>query len=217
MKGKIIVIDGTDASGKNTQAILLKNRLIEDKFLADLISFPVYESFFGKMVASYLRGEYGNLDPKITALLFASDRFAQKQKILSLLKENRIIILDRYVHSNIAYQATRMKDTDDADDWIKELEYEIYGMPEADLVFYLNVPYSFRKSMLENREQKDFLKGEAKDIHEKNEKYIKEVEQKYIKLSSNDNWVVVECVKNGKLLSKEEVSEIIYNKVKSLF
>ncbi|MCF7861447.1 dTMP kinase [Candidatus Woesearchaeota archaeon] len=214
MQGKIIVIDGTDASGKNTQTHLLYNRLKDDGIKTKMFSFPVYESFFGKMVASYLRGEYGNLDPKITALLFASDRFAQKENIISLLNEGYIIILDRYIHSNIAYQSTRMDDPE-SDNWVKELEYKIFKMPQADRIFYLNVPFSYRQNLIEKRDQKDFLKGDTKDIHEKNDNYIKEVEKRYIELSSDSRWTVIQCVKDGVLMSKEEVSDLIYNKVKS--
>ena len=145
MEGKLIVIDGNDASGKHTQALLLKKNLENSGRSAVVMDFPRYDSFFGGMVGEYLNGDYGSLtdvNPKLASLLYALDRFDEKERILGWLREGKYVILDRYVESNIAYQSAKLsgdKKREELISWIKELEYVRFGMPKPNIVFYLHV------------------------------------------------------------------------------
>ena len=128
MKGNLIVVDGSDASGKHTQVERLKDELMKKGYSVKTMDFPRYESFFGKLVSAYLNGDFGdlnNLDPRIPSLFFAMDRFDEKEALNKWLNEGHIVILDRYTESNLGYQAAKIKDDKKREEfikWIFELE-----------------------------------------------------------------------------------------------
>ncbi|MFH1849425.1 MAG: dTMP kinase [archaeon] len=209
MKGRLIVIEGTDASGKGTQARLLNEKLGNSM----IISFPQYDSFFGKLVAGYLRGEYGTLDavrPQMAALLYALDRFGAKEMLIEALDAGKTVILDRYIESNLAYQGAKDRS---AVAWIRELEYERFGMPRPDVVIYLDVPLHVAGRLIEGRPKKGYLEGEQKDIHEMDRGYLAKVDDMYRELSKEPGWVRIECTRNGKMLSLEQVHELILRSI----
>lgn len=212
MKGKLIVIDGADGSGKTTQVKLLVDDLKKNGCNVKTMDFPCYESFFGKMVADYLNGNLGDLkdvDPKLAALLYALDRADQKEKICQWLNEGAIVVLDRYVESNLAYSSAKVEagESDSIINWIQKLEYEKFKLPKSDLVVFLNVPRDVSKRLIENREEKGYLKGSKDDIHEKDWHYQQRVLENYLKLAKRFNWTVIECAREGKLLPKDKIFE----------
>jgi dTMP kinase len=220
MKGKLVVIDGSDASGKKTQTELLVERLKKKGIKVKTLDFPQYDSFFGKMVSSYLNGEFGSLkqlNPKIPSLLYALDRYGQREIIGEWLKEGNIVVLDRYMESNIAYQTAKLDDEKERAElrkWIMELEFDKLKIPRADMVIYLNVPFEISSNLIKTRPKKGYLNGKEKDIHEKDDEYQKKVAENYVKLSkTTSRWFLVECTKNGNILSKEEISEKVWNVV----
>src|ERR1700680_1061074 len=136
-RGKLIALEGIDGSGKRTQLDLLAYEL-DARGLATLrISFPRYESSFGKLVARYLNGEVGSLetvDPHLSALLYAGDRLEAKEEIESALSAGKIVLADRYIGSNLAPQSERIvpERRDEFLAWLRHLEYGLYGLPAED-------------------------------------------------------------------------------------
>lgn len=218
-RGKLIVIDGSDSSGKRTQTLLLAERLKKAGKKVKTLSFPVYDSYFGKLVADYLTGKFGKLhqvSPKTASILYALDRYGQKGRINAWLKKGNIVVLDRYAESNMAYQAAKLKNKEKFLEWLHDLEYGKLGIPKADLVIYLHVPYEISEKLMEKRRKKKYLKGEKKDLHEKDGKYIRKVIANYLEFAKkHKNWHVVECVKNNKILSREEINDRIWRIIKN--
>src|SRR5579872_2256317 len=141
-RGKLIAIEGIDGSGKRTQLELLSRALSDRGISHSCIGFPNYGGFFGKLVAQYLNGHFGQLadvDPHFSALLYAGDRFESKGHIQSELAAGKLVLADRYIGSNLAHQTARVAPAKRREfiRWLKQLEYEMYGLPPEDLVFFL--------------------------------------------------------------------------------
>lgn len=214
MKNRIIVIEGTDCSGKETQSKLLEKRLIEQGKKVITLSFPMYDTPTGKIIGEcYLgRGKDSgifpegavNLDPKIACLYYAADRKYNIDIVNKYLQEGYIVILDRYISSNMAYQGSKIKDKDERFymyQWIDKLEYWLLDLPKPDITIFLHVPTEYSRVLLENRT--------INDENEKDENYLKLSEQAYIELSELYNWKTIECVEDGKLRSIEEINDDI--------
>src|SRR5213079_1882992 len=144
-RGKLIAIEGIDGSGKRTQVELLAKVLRARGYSVYATGFPQYDSWFGKMAGQFLNGELGPLetvDPHFTALLYAGDRFEAKPKIQAALNEGKVVLIDRYIGSNLAHQSARApaEKRDAFRRWIEHLEYNIYDLPREDLILYLRVP-----------------------------------------------------------------------------
>ncbi len=215
MKGNLIVVDGSDASGKHTQVERLKDELMKKGYSVKTMDFPRYESFFGKLVSAYLNGDFGdlnNLDPRIPSLFFAMDRFDEKEALNKWLNEGHIVILDRYTESNLGYQAAKIKDDKKREEfikWIFELENDKLGLPKADLVFYLYLPVDLSTKLMQSRPDKSYIADKREDIHEKNKEYLENVTKSYLDLSKVLGWKVIDCNDGDQVLSKEEITERI--------
>lgn len=215
MKGKIIVIEGTDCSGKETQSKLLEKRLKEEGKNCKRFSFPMYDTPTGKIVGgSYLgKPEIGNslfpegavnVDPYVTCLYYAADRKYNMPKVDEYLNKGYYVILDRYTTSNLAHQGSKIKDDDDRFNmyqWIDKLEYWLLKLPKPDLTIFLHVPF---ENTLELRKNREFV-----DEHEKSEEHLKNAEKAYIELSELYHWKKIECIKDGKLRTIEDINEEI--------
>ena len=218
MNGKLIVVEGNDSSGKETQTDLLINRL-RKKYKVEKTDFPqYYDSFYGDMIARYLRGEFGpvnQISPYLSSLLYALDRMEAKDKIINLLNQGKIIISNRYVPSNKAYGAAKLEKKDQKKfiKWIEKLEYEKHKIPKPDLVIYLHVPVQITQQWIETKKRRDYLEGNKKDLHEKNVDYLQKVEKIYLELCREKNWVKIPCVLNQKVLSEEKIAQKVYKKV----
>ena len=161
MIGKIIVIEGIDGSGKNTQTNHILNYLNNSGIKASKISFPAYEeTFFGREVGNYLNGKFGKLDqihPKLCAMLYAGDRFEKLPEINEKLAAGYFLIIDRYVPSNVAHQAAKLEGKGKREAlalWIEELEYTVYGMPKPDMVIFLDVPPKASQELILTKNKK---------------------------------------------------------------
>jgi dTMP kinase len=210
-KGKFVVVEGSDASGKKTQVTLLLANLKERGVATRLLDFPTYESVFGELISKYLRGEFGPLDeipPEIPSMFYALDRLQYKDSIIEDLEEGLFLVANRYCQSNWAYQGAKFQDPNTRKEfisWLQKLESRI---PQPDLVFYLHTPESVAQKLLENREDKGYLKGEKMDIHESDRSYQVAVTHVYLELAHEaDNWVVVECAGNGEMRSTEDINK----------
>lgn len=216
MKGKLVVIEGSDASGKGTQSKLLIKRLKKEGYKTAYFDFPAYETKAGKKIASYLRGEYGNLQdisPYFASSLYADDRLNFGDSIAKKLKEGRIVVINRYVLSNKAHQSVKIESKAERENffkWIDELEYAKNKLPKEDILIYLYVPVDISLEWNKKNGKKAYLKGKE-DIHVSNVDYLKKVEKQYLELVKINNYIKIDCVKEGKELSIEEVHEEIWN------
>ena len=218
IKGKIIVIEGTDCSGKQTQSQLLVERLNKEGIKCTTLSFPCYDTPTGKIVGGAYLGkpeicesffeDAVKLDPKIACLYYAADRKYNIGKVLEYVADGYYVILDRYVTSNLAHQGCKIDNKDERFymyQWIDKLEYWLLELPKPDKTIFLHVPYDFSKELEKNRE---FL-----DEHEKSPEHLIKAERAYVELSQLYNWDTVECIKDNKLRSIEDINNEVYMKV----
>jgi dTMP kinase len=218
-KGKLIVIEGIDGSGKSTQLELLKVYYQENKIPFKSLKFPQYKNtFFGKTIAKFLRGEMGSLktiNPYLISLVYAMDRAEAREMLYRWMNNGKTILLDRYVSSNMAHQCGRLpkKERQKFLRWLDELEYSINHIPREDIVIYLYIPHTTAQILLlgSDRAKRSYAKGKQKDIVEDNTDYLKRAEETYVWLAEhNAHWVTVDCVdKKGNLKSREEIHENI--------
>lgn len=214
-KGKLIVIEGTDCSGKETQSRLLVKKLNAMGLKAINLSFPMYDTPTGKIVGGPLLGRKENeegwfpegpvhLDPKVFCMYLAADRKYNFPKVQEFLDKGYYVILDRYVSSNMAHQGAKIKDPDERFNlfkWIDKLEYWLLELPKADLTIFLHVPFSLSKELRRNR---DYL-----DENENDDNYQMSTEKTYLELSSLYNWNVITCAQDGVLRTIEEINQDI--------
>ncbi len=221
---KFIVIEGLDGSGKTTQIEMVKSYFEAKGIPTRYIHFPDYNSpVFGELITKFLRGELGDINtvhPYLVALLYAGDRNNSKDLINSWLNSGFVVLADRYVYSNIAYQGIKIKDAEERKkfmDWNLKMEYEYFGIPKPDLNLYLDVPFSFVKANLGERalnEQRKYLKGK-KDIHEADFSFQESVFGMYKEIVNlYDDFVAIKCYdEKGNVLAKEKITEKIINKI----
>ena len=214
-----IVIEGLDGAGKSTQIELLKNYLTQNNLKYKYIHFPTNDSpVFGDLIARFLRGELGSLNqvnPYLVALLFAGDRYNIANTINKWLKDNYIVINDRYVYSNIGFQCAKTKNQKEADElfnWILDLEYNYFKIPKPDLSIFLDVPFEFTEQKLKETrkgDSRDYLKGK-KDIHEADLKFQMNVKKSYLKaIERDEKFIKIKCYENNKILLPVKISELI--------
>ena len=222
MAGKVIVIEGTDCSGKETQTKLLEERLTESGKKCIRFSFPMYDTPTGKIIGGDYLGkpEIGeslfsegavNVDPYVVSLYYAADRKYNMPKIQEYLKKDYYVILDRYTTSNLAHQGSKIHDKDERFDmyqWIDKLEYWLLKFPKPDKTIFLHVPYEYSLELRKNRE--------TIDEHEKSPEYLKASEEAYVELSELYNWDKIECIKDNKLRTIEDINDEILNKINEL-
>lgn len=217
INGKLIVIEGTDSSGKETQTKLLFERLKNEGKNVRKISFPNYESPACAPVKMYLAGDFGDnaveVNPYPISTMYAIDRYASfKMDWGKFYKEGGIIITDRYTTSNMVHQASKINNLKEREDylmWLMDLEYEKMQLPKPDTVIFLNMPTEMAVKLMESRKNK--ITGEAKkDIHEKSPEYLKKSHDNACWVANKHGWQEIKCVEDGRLKSIEEIGEEIY-------
>jgi len=196
-RGKFIVLEGIDGSGKRTQLEALVRAFTARGVAFAQVSFPHYDGFFGKLVARFLNGEFGALsdvDPHFSALLYAGDRLESKAVIEGALASGKTVLADRYVGSNLAHQGSRVPGDkrDEFIGWLKQLEYQVYGLPVEDLVVYLRVPVTEAHRLTGERSMRSYTKL-SRDLQEADVTHLEEASQIYDELARQPHWVRVEC------------------------
>lgn len=218
--GKIIVIEGIDGSGKNTQTALLVENLKKKNLSASKMSFPSYEkTFFGREVGKYLDGQYGGIDeipPQFAAILYAGDRFEKKDEIKSLTEGDQILILDRYVPSNIAHQCAKveLKKREALEHWIAELEYDVYGLPRPDLVIFLDMPATISQELVMKKDARSYT-DKKKDLHENDKEHLTSSHECFRDLVRKNKWFSIACSDENGLKSIADIQNDILNTVLS--
>ena len=221
--GKLIVIEGTDSSGKETQTKKLYERLANEVEKVRKISFPNYESPACEPVKMYLAGAFGdnalNVTPYPVSTMFAIDRYASyKMDWESFYNAGGIIVTDRYTTSNMVHQASKIENIDEKSKylgWLEDLEYNKMGIPKPDLVIFLNMPTEMAVKLMEARKNK-ITGEEKKDIHEKDTSYLKKSYDNACDIAKKYNWQEIKCVENKRLKTIEEIGEEIYTLVKEI-
>jgi len=196
-RGKFIVLEGIDGSGKRTQLEMLARVLEVRKIPHTRVSFPRYDGFFGKLAARFLNGEFGPLDAvdaHFSALLYAGDRLEAKPKIEADLAAGRMVLADRYIGSNLAHQTALVAPAKRAEflEWLKQLEYGIYALPVEDLVLYLRVPAAEAHRMVGQKGTRDYTKLH-RDILEADVAHLEAASGVYDQLAQQSNWKKIEC------------------------
>ena len=214
----LVVIEGVDGSGKQTQSQMLYDRLSE-KFEVKRLAFPNYESDTSTLVKMYLGGDFGTKPEDVNA--YASSTFYAADRIGSFLKEwkvdyesGKFILCDRYTTSNAVHQAGKLEGEarDKYLEWLFDYEYNLLGLPKPDFVFFLDVPVEVSRKLMENRNNK-ITGQQEKDIHDKNSEYLEKSYNNALYVAKKCGWNVIECVKDGKLRSIEDINDEIYNLV----
>jgi len=218
--GKIIVIEGLDGSGKQTQSEKLFNRLkIEGKNIMKL-AYPRYENASSSLVKMYLSGEFGknanDVSPYIASTFYAVDRYASyKQDYEEFYKNGGIVLLDRYVTANMVHQSHKIANLEEKEkflNWLCDFEYGMFGIPKPDKVFFLNIPPIVSKKLIENRDNK-FSHTKQKDIHESDKEHLQHAYDNACYLIEKYNWEEINCTVDGNLRTIDDIHEEIYKKV----
>ena len=217
---KLFVIEGVDGAGKSTQIKLLRDFFSKKGYNCEYLHFPRTETpYFGELIARFLRGEFGSLnevDPYLVAMLYAGDREDAADLITNWLSDEKIVLLDRYTYSNIAYQCAKLKDASLQDklmNWILSLEFNHFLIPEPDLNIFLDVPFAFTENNLSKTRtgnDRDYLNGN-RDIHEESMVFQKKVRDIYLRVSeTDDHLAVIDCSNNvGAMLPAAEIFDLI--------
>ena len=222
-----IVLEGLDGAGKSTQIKKLREMFAERGIESEYVHFPRFDApIYGDLIARFLRGELGSVDqvdPYIVALLYAGDRADMAPQIRKWQEEGKVVIVDRYVYSNIGYQCAKIADKEARmrlNEWILNLEYEVNKIPRPNVSLFLDVPFAFtEKRLTEQREGDDrtYLNG-ASDIHEQSLSLQQRVREVYIESSERDSeLVVVDCSNDeGAMASPEEIFSRIERQIAPL-
>jgi dTMP kinase len=220
---KFIVLEGIDGSGKTTQFNLLIKRLKKNNISLKTLDFPQYLKPSSYFIKQYLGGKYGNLNEVgayKTSIFYALDRFDISLNIKNWLKQGYFILSNRYTASNLGHQGSKIKNFNQRKkffNWLLDFEHNLLEIPKPTLNIVLHLPANIAlKLILErNKKQKRHLK---KDIHELNFNYLKQSEKVYLELKKiyPNDFEIVECFKNNKILSVEEIHSNIWKIVKNL-
>ena len=219
--GKLFVIDGTDGSGKQTQFQQLQESLLKDGIDYKVVSFPNYDSPSSALVQMYLSGEFGEnakeISPYIASTFYAADRYATFQTgYKKYYEDGGIILADRYTTANMVHQAGKIKDEKEREkflNWLWDFEFNLYGLPVPNEVFFLNMPVEKSIELMKDRENK-FTHQEKKDIYERDVNHLKDAYEAACDISKKYNWYEIKCVKNNEIRTIEDIHQEIYNEVK---
>ncbi|MBE6153169.1 MAG: thymidylate kinase [Firmicutes bacterium] len=219
--GKLIVIEGTDCSGKETQTKKLVERLKGENKKVIKFSFPNYDSPTGKIIGGPYLGKpsicntwFDNpikLDPKIASLYYAADRRYNFETINKYLNENYIVILDRYTPSNMAHQGCKIESKQERLElykWIEELEYKLLELPRPDIILFLHMPVDYIEQLRKNRTELD--------VHELDRNYLESAEQTYLELVDLYDYKKISCVKSDNIKTIDEIHEEVYNYIEKI-
>ena len=222
MRGRLIVVEGTDCSGKETQTRLIEEKLTKLGRKVKRYSFPMYDTPTGKIVGGpYLGKDYicngwfsegaPNVNYKVASLYYAADRLYNIDKINNDLESGIDIILDRYVYSNMAHQGGKIENKNERENmykWLEELEFNLLQLPKPDIKIFLHMPTEFSKILKQSRAQTESL-----DEHEASENHLKNAENAYLEISNLYDFKKIECVKDDTVRTIEDINNEIFEDI----
>jgi dTMP kinase len=222
MNGKLIVIDGTDGSGKATHAGLLMDRFSREGKDAMLADFPQYGKPSSYFVEKYLRGEYGSADEVgayRASLMYALDRYDASFTLRKWIEEGKIIVSNRYVSSNMGHQAGKIADKVERErflEWLKDLEYRMLEIPKPDVNILLYVPPEVGQELVDKKGDRAYTHGKKRDIHEADIAHLRHASEAYLEVAEREGWKVIQCMTtdNSALRPIEDIHEEIYAHLK---
>ena len=220
---KIIVIEGVDSSGKATQSQLLAKKLENDGKPVISVEFPNYKSDSSSVVKMYLNGNFGldpnSVSPYAASTFFAVDRFASVNgEWKDYFSNGNIVIADRYTTSNMVHQASKIDDLEEKSkflDWLYDFEYKVLSLPQPDLVIFLDMPVENARQLMAQRANK-IDNSSVKDIHERNESYLQQSYDNACFVAEKYGWKRIKCAVDGRVRTIEDISDEIYEAVKSV-
>jgi dTMP kinase len=218
LKGKLIIIEGVDSSGKATHTKMLYERLVSENIKVKKVEFPNYSSDSSALVKMYLNGDFGDkpedVNPYASSMFFAIDRFASFKTIWKdFYDDGGIVISDRYTMSNMIHQAAKEKDAEKKKaflEWLWDLEFNKLGIPVPDCVIFLDMPPKYAMSLMKDRKNK-ITGQDEKDIHENDFEYLLESYENACGIAKVYNWNHVYCVKDEKIRNIADIHKDIYS------
>ncbi|MDA7527425.1 thymidylate kinase [bacterium] len=218
----ILVIEGIDGSGKGTQASYVNEILTKEGRRCSLFSFPRYDkTFFGERIGDFLNGEFGTLDelnPFLVSLLYSGDRFESREAILQAQAESELVILDRYVPSNIAHQSAKYsgEKRTQLTAWIERIEYEIFAVPRPSQVVLLDTPVDISQNLIAQKSARTYT-DQAADLQEADVPYLLKVREVYLELAANNaDWSVVPVANDLGLRPVEDIGQDVLSIARSI-
>lgn len=210
MKGKLIVLEGTDASGKSTQFRCLCRTLEQEKIPFRRLVFPRYQEESSALIRMYLNGEFGDkpddVNPYAASTFFAVDRFASFRKDWeSFYEAGGLILSDRYTTSNAIHQASKLTGKDQSAylSWLFDFEYRLMELPKPDAVLFLDMPPDFEEKLINKRTDK------IADIHEKDREYLKKCYETAVMIAEREHWITIPCTQDGAIRTIASIAQNI--------
>lgn len=219
-RGRFIVIEGTDGSGKTTQFNLLVAALRRVGHKVATADFPQYGKQSAHMVEEYLRGSFGGpkaVGPYEASLFYAMDRLEAAPRIRKWLAQGKTVVANRYTWSNLAHQGGKIKSASARRKfwrWGLELEHDALGIPKPDLTILLHMPARVAQALVGNKVRRDYLKGKKRDIHEGDLAHLKAAEKTYLELAKKYNFKIIKCSQRNILLTPHEIRRKVLLTVK---
>jgi len=215
----LVNIEGIDGSGKGTQAARLQTQLRACALNVELVSFPRYrETHFGQKVADFLNGRFGELhqvNPFLASLLYAGDRFESKAWLEELIARNDVVILDRYVPSNMAHQASKLDGAERTEliEWIETIEFGVYGLPRPEICILLDISPRHAQRLISLKAPRNYT-DQAADLQESDPEHLTRAREVYLELANrNPAWHIVPCVQNDEVRPPDEIEAEIWGLV----
>jgi dTMP kinase len=225
MKGKFIVLDGGDGSGKGTQTQILVKRLRDEGYQVEMADFPQYGQWSCQFVERYLRGEFGGsheINAKKGSLFYALDRYAASFTIRKWLEEGKIVISNRYVSANKGHQLGKIAHTEEMHDflaWVNDMEYSVLGIPVPDVTLYLHMSAAIGQQLVDKKEARDYIQGKKRDIHEADLGHLENAERAYhfcLEHDSIEKWQKISCFSEDSPRTIEDIHKDIYGAVSTV-
>lgn len=218
MNNYVIELESLDAAGKRTQSLNMQKYINANYCKTYIQDYPKYNGFFGEIIGKFLRGDFGTINEvpaELISTIYALDRMEDIHKLNFLLEDDTTIIFDRYIYSNI-FNAIKTNNPDAFMKWIEELEFNKLKNIKPDYVFYLHVDPSISIMQSDNRGKKEFQAGK-KDIHETNFNLLTAADKYYLEYAKSHGWFIIDEMKGGKQLSKDEVFDLIKEKIDCIY
>lgn len=221
MGGKLIVLEGTDGSGKATQAKLLKEALEKKGFSVEMADFPQYGNYSARFVEKYLNGDYGSAEqvgPYKASMFYTIDRYDASFKIKKWLEQGKIVISNRYTSASKGHQAGKLskEEREKFFEWLDNLEYGIFQIPIPNLVIFLHMPPEIGQKLVGKKEKRSYTE-KTHDLHEADLEHLKKSEEAFLQAADkHDNWTKIDCFKGNEPLPIKEIHEMILKEIEKI-